>query len=395
MNYSIRDAFKSLEEIDDDIYETSAKQVEAKHTVKLSQSQVKLNENKKAKVRGTNRHLLENSYNLNNDEDIEDAKEVLDTNDKPEKESTEMIVDVNAESEEDLKDSYIGDIIIECPVCKTKIYKTKEELVIDGQDDDKEQSLEDATVNVGEACPHCKQEDGFVVIGKVAPIKDESEDTEGTDASSKEDESTDDTNEVEGEIDEEDEVSDRDSGEAREDSNEKSHKQFSLTDLGEDDNSDDQPVEESLEHLVVAKPIVENTLNVTINDVDTKSFNLLVEKYLREVYDNIDNYTTTNEQVLDDEGKLILEGKITFKSGKSHSTKFIFEANEITKHRLVKFKGINETFSKSKRAFVLHAQLDEGTLFSKHLTYDYLAKSLNESKSTKIYGRVSNLERKD
>lgn len=402
MSYSIRDAFKSLEEIDDDIITSSNKQVETKHVVKLSQSQVKLNEDKKSKIRPTNRHLLESSYNLNDDESIEEAKEVLDNNEKQENANVEMIVDVNAESEEELKDSYIGNIIIECPVCKTKIYKTREELTIDGQEDEENISLDDATVNVGEACPHCKQEEGFVVIGKVASVdadvnKDDettsSEDSNLEDSTEDEEEVDDDEN-IESEVNSEE--SEGDEEEVEDEEKDKPSKSFSLLDAGEEDDEDKkEPKVESVEHLVISKPLVEsdNTLDVNITTIDNKSFDNLVEKYLREVYDNIDNYTTTNTQVLDDESKLILEGAIKFKSGKVHSTKFIFEANEITKHKLIKFKGINETFSKSKRAFTLHAQLNESTLVSKHLTYDYLAKSLNESKSTKIYGRVSNLER--
>lgn len=402
MSYSIRDAFKSLEEIDDDIITSSNKQVETKHVVKLSQSQVKLNEDKKSKIRPTNRHLLESSYNLNDDESIEEAKEVLDNNEKQENDSVEMIVDVNAESEEELKDSYIGNIIIECPVCKTKIYKTREELTIDGQKDEENISLDDATVNVGEACPHCKQEEGFVVIGKIAPVdadvnKDDettsSEDSNLEDSTEDEEEVNDDEN-VESEVNSEE--SEGDEEEVEDEEKDKPSKSFSLLDAGEEDDEDKkEPKVESVEHLVISKPLVEsdNTLDVNITTIDNKSFDNLVEKYLREVYDNIDNYTTTNTQVFDDESKLVLEGVIKFKSGKAHSTKFIFEANEITKHKLIKFKGINETFSKSKRAFTLHAQLNESTLVSKHLTYDYLAKSLNESKSTKIYGRVSNLER--
>lgn len=395
MGYNIRDAFKSLEEIDDDIIneESTTKQVQ-KQSVKLTQSQVKLNENKNSssKVRATNRFLLEDSFNLNDSESVDDAKELLDKNEETEEDDVEVIVDVNAESEEELKDSYIGSIIIECPVCKTKIYKDKEELIIDGQEDDESKSLEDATVNVGEACPHCKQEDGFVVIGRVAPIEDTPKDSE-IDSESTEDEVDDE--EVEDDENVESDVNTDDSEDVEDEEDTSSDKEFSLTDAGEDEDDSKEPKRESLEHLV-NKSLNESTqreLDVDIKSIDEKSFNTLVERYLREVYDNIDNYTTSNVQILDEDGKLILEGKIKFKSGKETSTKFVFEANEITKHHLIKFKGVNETFSKSKRAFTLHAQLNESKLISKHLTYDYLAKSVNESKSTKIYGRVSNLER--
>lgn len=402
MGYNIRDAFKSLEEIDDDIInEESTQKPVQKQVVKRTQAQVKLNENKlnesktTSKVRATNRYLLEDSFNLNDSDSVDDAKELLDKNKETEEDNVEMIVDVNAESEEDLKDSYIGSIIIECPVCKTKIYKDREELTIDGEENDESKSLEDATVNVGEACPHCKQEDGFVVIGKVAPIEDTSKDSEidsDSTEDAQDDEEVEDDENVESDVNTDDSEGVEDEEEVEDTS---SDKEFSLTDTGEDEEDSKEPKRESLEHLV-NKSLNENNqreLDVNIKSIDEKSFNTLVERYLREVYDNIDNYTTSNVQILDEDSKLILEGKIKFKSGKETSTKFVFEANEITKHHLIKFKGINETFSKSKRAFTLHAQLNESKLISKHLTYDYLAKSVNESKSTKIYGRVSNLER--
>lgn len=393
MSYSIRDAFKSLEEIDDDFISNESKQSDTKSTNKTSHSQVKLNE-KKSRFLDRNKKLNEESFNLRDSKSVEDAKEFVNKDEELAKENVEVIVDVDANDESELRDSYVDCIIVECPVCKTKIYKDREDLTIDGD----EETLSNATVNVGETCPHCSQENGFVVIGKVAPIEDTSKSTETSEISNnstQDGKSIEDDENVENKANTEEIEDDLEDNEEDVEDNEetstKGHsKGFSLLDKGDEE---DEPKLESLEHLKSSLGNSQRELDVTINSIDEKSFNSLVEKYLREVYDNIDSYTTSNVQILDEDSKLLLDGKIKFKSGKETSTKFVFEAQEITKHNLIKFKGINETFSKSKRAFTLHTNLNEGKLFSKHLTYDYLAKSINESKSTKIYGRVSNFER--
>ena len=64
----------------------------------------------------------------------------------------EAIIDPLAETEEELQDSYIGKVIIDCTICQSKIYKDPSEIVIS----------EDGTlVNVGEVCPYCQCSDGY------------------------------------------------------------------------------------------------------------------------------------------------------------------------------------------------------------------------------------------
>ena len=85
------------------------------------------------------------------DEDNE-AEEVVD------------IIDPDAEEEDELKDDYVGKAILDCCVCHSKIYKDKEDVIIDEEGD---------LANVEEECPFCFSNDGFKVVGEVAPFDKE------------------------------------------------------------------------------------------------------------------------------------------------------------------------------------------------------------------------------
>lgn len=76
------------------------------------------------------------------------------------------IFDMDAETEDDIEDSYIGKVIIDCNVCHSKIYKDKDEVVIDDETNN---------ANVDMECPYCYSTDGFKVIGEVAPMNTETE----------------------------------------------------------------------------------------------------------------------------------------------------------------------------------------------------------------------------
>lgn len=85
---------------------------------------------------------------------------------------TITVVDPDAESEEDLEDSYIGKVILDCSVCHTDIYKDKEDITIDE---------ESGLANIGEECPYCYSSDGFKVIGEVKPFVEVEVDTDDDD----------------------------------------------------------------------------------------------------------------------------------------------------------------------------------------------------------------------
>lgn len=76
------------------------------------------------------------------------------------------IFDMDAETEDDIEDSYIGKVIIDCNVCHSKIYKDKDEVVIDDETNN---------ANIDMECPYCYSTDGFKVIGEVAPMNTETD----------------------------------------------------------------------------------------------------------------------------------------------------------------------------------------------------------------------------
>lgn len=97
-----------------------------------------------------------------NDEDVKSkVSDIIDD----EADDSIAVIDVDADSDEDLEDSYIGKIIIECDVCHSKLYKDASE-VIPSEDDEK-------VVNIEEECPFCYSTDGYHIVGQVAPYQPE------------------------------------------------------------------------------------------------------------------------------------------------------------------------------------------------------------------------------
>ena len=110
--------------------------------------------------------LMEEYYKVSNTRDLEDAKEEReDEIAKAKLAKIEKIVDLDAESPEDLQPSYIGKMIIQCPQCMTLFYKDPSDVVHSEDDPD--------TVNVGEKCQHCGNEEGYSIIGKVGEVTPE------------------------------------------------------------------------------------------------------------------------------------------------------------------------------------------------------------------------------
>lgn len=92
-----------------------------------------------------------------------------DFEDSDDEEELITVVDPDAEDEEELEDSYIGKVILDCSVCHTDIYKDKEDITIDD---------ESGLANIGEECPYCYSSEGFKVIGEVKPFVEVEVDTD-------------------------------------------------------------------------------------------------------------------------------------------------------------------------------------------------------------------------
>ena len=74
--------------------------------------------------------------------------------------------DLQDTEDQEVEETHVGDVIFDCPVCHSKLYKSSDEVVLDELGE---------FANVGEECPYCFTADGFKIIGQVAPYQPEDE----------------------------------------------------------------------------------------------------------------------------------------------------------------------------------------------------------------------------
>ena len=77
------------------------------------------------------------------------------------------IYDLEAEAKEDLKKSYEGKVVLECTVCHSHIFEDKENISID----------EDGEACKDIECPYCMSNEGYFIIGEIAPFNQEQADS--------------------------------------------------------------------------------------------------------------------------------------------------------------------------------------------------------------------------
>lgn len=79
------------------------------------------------------------------------------------------ITDVDAETEEDIQDSYLGKVILDCNVCHSLRFADKGTIEID----------DSGIVNGEETCPYCGEASGFTVVGQIEEFENgDSQETE-------------------------------------------------------------------------------------------------------------------------------------------------------------------------------------------------------------------------
>lgn len=151
--FDLNAAFKSLDEID----------IPAVDGLKANRLDLKENvRNRKLKTD----LLLEDYYDINDSEDLaaaadDRAEEVA----QAKLARIEKIVDLDAQTADELLPSYVGKVIMQCPQCMTLFYKDLNDIVHSEDDDN--------TVNVGEKCQHCGNESGYTLVGKVDAVEPE------------------------------------------------------------------------------------------------------------------------------------------------------------------------------------------------------------------------------
>ena len=153
--FDFESAFKALDEID-----TPA----AKKGIKANRPALTEIFSRKSKFES----LFEEYYDVGNAQEMGEAKEAQEAEiAKAKLARIEKIVDLDANSPEDLLTSYVGKYIVQCPQCMVLFYKDKEDVVASEEDP--------SVVNVGEVCQHCGNESGYTLVGKVGEAEEEAD----------------------------------------------------------------------------------------------------------------------------------------------------------------------------------------------------------------------------
>jgi hypothetical protein len=153
--FDLQAAFKALDDIETPVAKGSG----------LKANRVDLKERFSAKP--AHEILVEDYYDVSNTEELDEAQDAREAEvAKAKLARIEKIVDLDAESEEDILPSYVGKLIIQCPQCMTLFYKAEEDI-------EKSEETPDI-VNINEICQHCGNSSGYTLVGKVGGI-DETE----------------------------------------------------------------------------------------------------------------------------------------------------------------------------------------------------------------------------
>lgn len=320
--------------------------------------------------------LTEEEFSLQDTAGLDDMDQLL----KTPASSIANVIDPEAETEDELQDTYIGKVILHCPVCNSMIYKDLEDIVKDDVEE---------LVNIGEECPYCYTSEGFKVIGIVSPFEETSEEEEQED-------------EEEYPAEEEKELTEEFETVEVATKNQKvtldADDDGKLTIEAEPVEEDDEDEEEEV--LAPVSDEVADDIEATANnsededeeveydveDFDSDSFDELGESYLKSVYENVSSYKTTD--VSSKGNTLVVEGLIKFNSGKTKPTKFVFEANTATKNNKLRFIGENKQITRGRKAFTITGKLNENKSFiTERFNYNYMTKN-EKGKSTRLYGTL-------
>lgn len=386
------------------------------------------------------------TFDIQDKDEAYKAKEFKDKDEK--KQPIEQVVDPDATITDDLKGSYVGNAILECPNCKTLIYKKPEDL--------KKQDIPEGTTipdnqimyNIDEECPHCGSKDGFTLVGQVAALtSSDADNLNNKPVESGELPTSIESGEEGNDLDGMTKVS-VESGEVTNESLQDAEVDLSipLKEEGKDNankfevlwfegpdettaKQEDAKTEEfdseaeaidfykslkddkdkfgfwvterSPEDWSVVKDIIteglsedlkENLNNnrassCNLQEVDEHKLDSSINKYLTEVYDNVASYKTSDISIDRKTDQLLVEGTIDFKDKKSLNTKFIFEGRDYNKstNRLV-LRGLNESISSYKDAFELVGKIDKGNFLTESLSYVY--KVADTDKTKLVNGKV-------
>lgn len=102
-------------------------------------------------------------------------------------------------------------------------------------------------------------------------------------------------------------------------------------------------------------------------ECDDKSINNCITQTLKDVYTNVKAFQMTNCALTGN--KLIIEGLITFNSGKTRHTEYQFNNANYESKKLTLI-GLNEAFGRDSH-FKLSCKIDNTVLIAEQLSYNY------------------------
>lgn len=308
--FDLEAAFKALEEIEIPVVKG------------IKPNRINLQERFTKKL--TSEVLIEDYYDVNDQSDLEAAQEEREAEiAKAKLARIEKIVDLEAESEEDLLPSYVGKVIIQCPQCMTLFYKNQEDIATSEENPE--------VVNINEICQHCGNSSGYTLIGKVDKVgEDEAEnydvedfdenelnlDFEDVEEPSEEESVEDNIEDVAAEEGNEEELELEPVEEVEETSEEEEEVKESLT-LNEEiedeiEEVEETPAEEILTSVEEVKEVAEEAAEAVLEASEEETLENIKE-VTDEVVENHFEVKDEIEEVIEDEGseKEIVEESLT------------------------------------------------------------------------------------
>lgn len=104
------------------------------------------------------------SLNVSGPDDTESFLDVINGTEE-DNELISDVYDLEAEAKEDLKQSYIGKVILDCNVCHSNVFFDKDQITED----------EDGLCCTEIECPYCMSNEGYTIIGEVKPFEEETD----------------------------------------------------------------------------------------------------------------------------------------------------------------------------------------------------------------------------
>lgn len=292
--------------------------------------------------------LNESWVNLADSEKVEEEKEKQEK--EKDEEPTMQIVDPSATIVDELQDNYLGYAALLCVDCKTAILKKPEELekteTVNPETGEKE-----VIYNVGFECPHCGSKNGYDLQGQIAALN----------------------------VGEEQPVEEPQPEEPEEEIPEEEQP----TPAPKLEVEDDDETEE------------ETFVGEGLTDFDEVSFDKHINRYLKEVYDNVVSYKSVDGSI--DGNTIIIEGLVKFNTGKENKTTF-----RLTLNGTSTVSGLNESFAKENGSYAVEGKVENNTFITENINYKYkieddlvegctketITEESNYDKVMKIFGDV-------